>query len=101
MFSATTTVTVSVEDVQDVGPVFVGAPFHGYVYEDMVPVGDCPPPPRLCSCRLRATGVFASGSLRGGGRWSCASTPSFTLSQTRPEVGPAEAAKRLGGRRQP
>ncbi|XP_045426670.1 cadherin-related family member 1 isoform X2 [Pipistrellus kuhlii] len=37
VFSATTTVTVSVEDVQDVGPVFVGTPFHGCVYEDMVP----------------------------------------------------------------
>lgn len=77
VFSATTTVTISVEDVQDVGPVFVGIPFHGYVCEDTVPVGDChsssslrSPPPHLSLLlsRLRATGVFASGSLRGGSR---------------------------------
>ncbi|EPQ10699.1 Cadherin-related family member 1 [Myotis brandtii] len=37
VFSATTTVTVSVEDVQDVGPVFVGTPFRGCVYEDTIP----------------------------------------------------------------
>lgn len=54
VFSATTTVTVSVEDVQDVGPVFVGTPFRGCVYEDTIPVGDClplllTPPPLLCS----------------------------------------------------
>lgn len=95
MFSATTTVTVSVEDVQDVGPVFVGTPFHGCVYEDMVPVGDCvfPPP--------------CSGSLRGGSRCFCAGTLGAELpgtplihTQLRPAQRPAlqEAAKRLGGR---
>ncbi|XP_048191873.1 cadherin-related family member 1 [Perognathus longimembris pacificus] len=33
-FSATATVTVNVEDVQDTAPVFVGTPYYGYVYED-------------------------------------------------------------------
>ncbi|KAM9216367.1 cadherin-related family member 1 isoform 1-T1 [Dugong dugon] len=37
MFSATTTITVSVEDVQDMAPVFVGTPYYGYVYEDTLP----------------------------------------------------------------
>uniref|UniRef100_A0A8C4MLU2 Cadherin related family member 1 n=1 Tax=Equus asinus asinus TaxID=83772 RepID=A0A8C4MLU2_EQUAS len=37
VFSATTTVTVNVEDVQDVAPVFVGTPYYGYVYEDTLP----------------------------------------------------------------
>ncbi|KAM5322750.1 cadherin-related family member 1 [Glossophaga mutica] len=37
VFSATTTVTVNVEDVQDMAPVFVGTPYYGYVYEDTVP----------------------------------------------------------------
>ncbi|XP_029771589.1 cadherin-related family member 1 isoform X1 [Suricata suricatta] len=37
VFSATTTVTVNVEDVQDMAPVFVGAPYYGYVYEDTLP----------------------------------------------------------------
>ncbi|KAF6107930.1 cadherin related family member 1 [Phyllostomus discolor] len=37
VFSATTTVTVYVEDVQDMAPVFVGTPYYGYVYEDTVP----------------------------------------------------------------
>ncbi|XP_062070252.1 cadherin-related family member 1 isoform X2 [Lepus europaeus] len=37
MFSATATVTVNVEDVQDTAPVFVGTPYYGYVYEDTLP----------------------------------------------------------------
>ncbi|KAM6157047.1 cadherin-related family member 1 [Erethizon dorsatum] len=37
VFSATTTVTVNVEDVQDTPPVFVGTPYYGYVYEDTLP----------------------------------------------------------------
>ncbi|XP_010596548.1 cadherin-related family member 1 [Loxodonta africana] len=37
VFSATTTITVSVEDVQDTAPVFVGTPYYGYVYEDTLP----------------------------------------------------------------
>ncbi|KAM6163748.1 cadherin-related family member 1 [Rhynchocyon petersi] len=35
-FSTTTTITVSVEDVQDTAPVFVGTPYYGYVYEDTI-----------------------------------------------------------------
>ncbi|XP_016072935.1 PREDICTED: cadherin-related family member 1 [Miniopterus natalensis] len=38
VFSATTTVTVSVQDMQDMVPVFVGTPFYDYVYEDTIPV---------------------------------------------------------------
>uniref|UniRef100_A0A8D1EZQ7 Cadherin-related family member 1 n=1 Tax=Sus scrofa TaxID=9823 RepID=A0A8D1EZQ7_PIG len=38
VFSATATVTVNVEDVQDMAPVFVGTPYYGYVYEDTLPV---------------------------------------------------------------
>ncbi|XP_014644526.1 PREDICTED: cadherin-related family member 1 [Ceratotherium simum simum] len=37
VFSATTTVTVNVDDVQDMAPVFVGTPYYGYVYEDTLP----------------------------------------------------------------
>uniref|UniRef100_A0A8C7AJZ1 Cadherin-related family member 1 n=1 Tax=Neovison vison TaxID=452646 RepID=A0A8C7AJZ1_NEOVI len=37
IFSTTTTVTVNVEDVQDMPPVFVGTPYYGYVYEDTLP----------------------------------------------------------------
>ncbi|XP_004583407.2 cadherin-related family member 1 [Ochotona princeps] len=37
VFSATATVTVTVEDVQDMPPVFVGTPYYGYVYEDTLP----------------------------------------------------------------
>ncbi|KAM4851717.1 cadherin-related family member 1 [Thomomys bottae] len=37
VFSATATVTVNVEDVQDTAPVFVGTPYYGYVYEDTLP----------------------------------------------------------------
>ncbi|XP_032987221.1 cadherin-related family member 1 isoform X4 [Rhinolophus ferrumequinum] len=37
VFSATTTVTVNVDDVQDMTPVFVGTPYYGYVYEDTIP----------------------------------------------------------------
>ncbi|XP_048657630.1 cadherin-related family member 1 [Marmota marmota marmota] len=37
VFSATTTVTVNVEDIQDMPPVFVGTPYYGYVYEDTLP----------------------------------------------------------------
>ncbi|XP_032694477.1 cadherin-related family member 1 [Lontra canadensis] len=37
VFSTTTTVTVNVEDVQDMPPVFVGTPYYGYVYEDTLP----------------------------------------------------------------
>nr|XP_012620157.1 cadherin-related family member 1 isoform X1 [Microcebus murinus] len=37
VFSATSTVTVNVEDVQDTAPVFVGTPYYGYVYEDTLP----------------------------------------------------------------
>ena len=47
VFSATTTVTVNVEDMQDMGPVFVGTPYYGYVYEDTIPVGDLPPSPTV------------------------------------------------------
>lgn len=42
IFSTTTTVTVNVEDVQDMPPVFVGTPYYGYVYEDTLPVGGWP-----------------------------------------------------------
>lgn len=49
VFSATTTVTVNVEDVQDMAPVFVGTPYYGYVYEDTIPVGDCSPQPSVTS----------------------------------------------------
>lgn len=42
VFSATTTVTVNVDDVQDMAPVFVGTPYYGYVYEDTLPVGGWP-----------------------------------------------------------
>lgn len=52
VFSATTTVTVNVEDVQDTAPVFVGTPFYGYVYEDTAPVGDNTPLPRVPQCFL-------------------------------------------------
>nr|XP_056706092.1 cadherin-related family member 1 isoform X1 [Euleptes europaea] len=34
VFSATTTITINVEDVQDTPPAFVGTPYYGYVYED-------------------------------------------------------------------
>ncbi|NXM25613.1 CDHR1 protein, partial [Oxyruncus cristatus] len=34
VFSATTTVTINVEDVQDTPPMFIGTPYYGYVYED-------------------------------------------------------------------
>ncbi|XP_038341055.1 cadherin-related family member 1 [Canis lupus familiaris] len=37
VLSATTTVTVNVEDVQDMAPIFVGTPYYGYVYEDTLP----------------------------------------------------------------
>ncbi|XP_075415275.1 cadherin-related family member 1 [Tenrec ecaudatus] len=37
VFSATTTITVQVEDIQDTAPVFVGTPYYGYVYEDTLP----------------------------------------------------------------
>ncbi|XP_003783552.1 cadherin-related family member 1 [Otolemur garnettii] len=37
VFSATATITVNVEDVQDTAPVFVGTPYYGYVYEDTLP----------------------------------------------------------------
>ncbi|XP_004607481.2 cadherin-related family member 1 [Sorex araneus] len=37
VFSATTTITINVEDVQDMAPVFVGTPYYGYVYEDTLP----------------------------------------------------------------
>lgn len=49
VFSATTTVTVNVEDVQDMAPVFVGTPYYGYVYEDTIPVGGCSPQPSVTS----------------------------------------------------
>lgn len=38
MFSATTTVTVNVDDVQDTPPMFIGTPYYGYVYEDTLAV---------------------------------------------------------------
>ncbi|XP_032465018.1 cadherin-related family member 1 isoform X4 [Phocoena sinus] len=38
VLSATTTVTVNVEDVQDMAPVFVGTPYYGYVYQDTLPM---------------------------------------------------------------
>lgn len=47
VFSATATVTVNVEDMQDMAPVFVGAPYYGYVYEDTVPVGGWAPQSRV------------------------------------------------------
>ncbi|XP_042718791.1 cadherin-related family member 1-like [Lagopus leucura] len=34
VFSATTTVTINVEDVRDTPPMFIGTPYYGYVYED-------------------------------------------------------------------
>ncbi|XP_026528520.1 cadherin-related family member 1 [Notechis scutatus] len=34
VFSATTTITINVEDIQDTPPIFVGTPYYGYVYED-------------------------------------------------------------------
>ncbi|XP_060096774.1 cadherin-related family member 1 [Heteronotia binoei] len=34
VFSATTTITINVEDVQDTPPLFIGTPYYGYVYED-------------------------------------------------------------------
>ncbi|XP_073935422.1 cadherin-related family member 1 isoform X2 [Castor canadensis] len=37
VLSATTTVIVNVEDIQDMTPVFVGTPYYGYVYEDTLP----------------------------------------------------------------
>nr|XP_048277471.1 cadherin-related family member 1 isoform X2 [Myodes glareolus] len=37
VFSATATVTINVEDVQDTAPIFVGTPYYGYVYEDTLP----------------------------------------------------------------
>nr|XP_034353454.1 cadherin-related family member 1 isoform X2 [Arvicanthis niloticus] len=37
VFSTTTTVTINVEDVQDMAPIFVGTPYYGYVYEDTLP----------------------------------------------------------------
>ncbi|XP_069096758.1 cadherin-related family member 1 [Pleurodeles waltl] len=40
VLSATTTVTVNVEDVQDTPPVFVGTPYFGYVYEDTMAGAD-------------------------------------------------------------
>lgn len=55
VFSATTMVTVNVEDVQDTAPVFVGIPYYGYVYEDTVPVGGFAPWPSVPSwCLLPA-----------------------------------------------
>lgn len=41
VFSATATVTINVEDVQDTAPIFVGTPYYGYVYEDTLPVSGC------------------------------------------------------------
>lgn len=38
VFSATTTVTINVEDVQDTPPMFIGTPYYGYVYEDTLAV---------------------------------------------------------------
>ncbi|XP_022418153.1 cadherin-related family member 1 isoform X1 [Delphinapterus leucas] len=52
VLSATTTVTVNVEDVQDMAPVFVGTPYYGYVYEDTLPVGGCAPQPSVTSGHL-------------------------------------------------
>ncbi|XP_006148770.1 cadherin-related family member 1 [Tupaia chinensis] len=37
VFTATATVTVNVEDIQDTAPIFVGTPYYGYVYEDTLP----------------------------------------------------------------
>ncbi|XP_068923174.1 cadherin-related family member 1 [Petaurus breviceps papuanus] len=37
VFSATTTITINVDDAQDTDPVFVGTPYYGYVYEDSRP----------------------------------------------------------------
>ncbi|CAO2637879.1 Cadherin-related family member 1 [Lemmus lemmus] len=37
VFSATATVTINMEDVQDTAPIFVGTPYYGYVYEDTLP----------------------------------------------------------------
>uniref|UniRef100_A0A8C5WNW3 Cadherin-related family member 1 n=1 Tax=Laticauda laticaudata TaxID=8630 RepID=A0A8C5WNW3_LATLA len=34
VYSATTTITINVEDIQDTPPIFVGTPYYGYVYED-------------------------------------------------------------------
>ncbi|XP_074087967.1 cadherin-related family member 1 [Macrotis lagotis] len=37
IFSATTTITINVDDAQDTDPIFVGTPYYGYVYEDSHP----------------------------------------------------------------
>lgn len=63
VFSATATVTVTVEDVQDMPPVFVGTPYYGYVYEDTLPVGGCTPPPAAPARASSPTGVIALSTL--------------------------------------
>uniref|UniRef100_A0A4X2L4K1 Cadherin-related family member 1 n=1 Tax=Vombatus ursinus TaxID=29139 RepID=A0A4X2L4K1_VOMUR len=37
VFSATATITINVDDAQDMDPIFVGTPYYGYVYEDSHP----------------------------------------------------------------
>uniref|UniRef100_A0A8C3SWK0 Photoreceptor cadherin n=1 Tax=Chelydra serpentina TaxID=8475 RepID=A0A8C3SWK0_CHESE len=49
VFSATTTVTINVEDVQDTPPMFIGTPYYGYVYEDtLAEVGKCDQHNQMC-----------------------------------------------------
>ena len=87
VLSATTVVTVNVEDVQDMAPVFVGTPYYGYVYEDTLPVGSCTPRPmsppdascpvlraargspwwRLVSAQARAPHMEASSGITDSG----------------------------------
>ncbi|KAM7336318.1 hypothetical protein ACRRTK_004811 [Alexandromys fortis] len=76
VFSATTTVTINVEDVQDTAPIFVGTPYYGYVYEDTLPGsevltvvaidGDRGKPNRILYRLLNeSNGVFAVNETSG------------------------------------
>lgn len=67
VLSATTVVTVNVEDVQDMGPVFVGTPYYGYVYEDTLPVGSCTPQPMAPPDASRPVPCTAQGYPSGDG----------------------------------
>lgn len=67
VLSATTVVTVNVEDVQDMGPVFVGTPYYGYVYEDTLLVGSCTPQPMAPPDASRPVLCTAQGSPGGDG----------------------------------
>lgn len=81
VFSATTVVTVNVEDVQDTAPVFVGIPYYGYVYEDTVPVSGFTPWPSVPSwCLLSCSSHCAEVPFAGNG-WA---QPWVTLHTQRP-----------------